>query len=766
MSDITSRLIVGLVDRLTGPSRAISSAVGRLNAAAAANAARMNAARGAMVDAAGMGYVLAQSLTAPIKAAINFESSMSDIAKVVNFESPAAFKQMGLDIRKMSMEIPVAADGLAQIVAAAGQSGIATNELMKFTEMAAKVGVAWDISAGDAGQAMAELKTALGRSLKDTGLLADAINHLGNNSAASAPQILDVVRSVAPSASQFGMTAEHVAALGAAMTGAGFGADVAATSILNVGRALTKGASATPKTNKAFKSIGLNAKAVAKSMQVDAMGTLQDVLKRINKLPSALRASTISEIFGNEARALAPLISNGNLLADTLALVSDEAKYAGSANAEFAIASKRTANAIQGFKNRVNDLAISVGDALLPALNGILDKIGPIVTDISDLARRFPVATQAIVGITSAFIALRIAVTALRFAGLFAFGSVLSAGIGALGGASAILTGVSSGLTALGAAVATVSAPALLAIGAGLAVIGGAGTYLWAKWDRISSIVTGVARALGDELKPVIDLLQPVLDHFAPSFEAIGDGAKWAWEQVKELSSWLGSIFAKEDLTRQHEMVVEDNAFAVTKKIVAAFKEGGKALFDAGAEMIQSLWDGMVSKVEAMIEWVKTIPARIRDNITTDLTGTIKGLLGYGDSSEPSGGSTTTTTSSEPVISGHRARGGPVKAGHTYEVNEKGRELFTPGRSGVISTNEAYNAAAAGSAAARGGQARAGSKTVTISPTISPTINIHTQATGSDPQALARDISDKVGDYLIGRLEGACGFALEDGTYT
>ena len=37
---------------------------------------------------------------------------------------------------------------------------------------------------------------------------------------------------------------------------------------------------------------------------------------------------------------------------------------------------------------------------------------------------------------------------------------------------------------------------------------------------------------------------------------------------------------------------------------------------------------------------------------------------------------------------GERANGGPVTGGRSYLVGERGPELFTPGRSGMITSNE------------------------------------------------------------------------------
>ncbi|MFX8813214.1 phage tail tape measure protein, partial [Acinetobacter baumannii] len=82
--------------------------------------------------------------------------------------------------------LPMAAKDIAAIVAAGGQSGIAKNELLGFAESAVKMGVAFDISAQESGQAMAEMRTAFKMSQTEVVSLADKINYLGNNTPAAA----------------------------------------------------------------------------------------------------------------------------------------------------------------------------------------------------------------------------------------------------------------------------------------------------------------------------------------------------------------------------------------------------------------------------------------------------------------------------------------------------------------------------------------------------------------------------------------------------
>ena len=71
-----------------------------------------------MFDAVALGATLA----APIKAAIDFESAMADVRKVVNFDTPDGLQKLGETLKIMSREIPLSSAGLAQIAASGGQS--------------------------------------------------------------------------------------------------------------------------------------------------------------------------------------------------------------------------------------------------------------------------------------------------------------------------------------------------------------------------------------------------------------------------------------------------------------------------------------------------------------------------------------------------------------------------------------------------------------------------------------------------------------------
>lgn len=338
-----------------------------------------------------------QGVQGTVGAAIGFESAFADVKKVVNGTSQQleSFRQ---DILGLSKEMPITASGFAEIYAAAGQSGIANEELKTFAKTVAQVSTAWDVPVKETGQALAEIKTQLHLGVAQVGLFADALNHLSNNSAANAPKLLEFTNRVASQGEMFGFTAEQSLAFGGAMIAAGAESEVAATSFRNMGNALTAAGTASKSKRDAFKRIGLDANKTAKSMQKNALQTTLDVIDRIQQLPEWERISIARGLFGDEARALMPLINNSGELRRQLGLVSSEANYAGSAVNEYGVRAKTTANQLQLVRNNLAALGIQIGDRMLPAINRALSGVLGIFSTLGERVTVFDKIGTAIQG--------------------------------------------------------------------------------------------------------------------------------------------------------------------------------------------------------------------------------------------------------------------------------------------------------------------------------------------------------------------------------
>ncbi|MBB1093871.1 phage tail tape measure protein [Rhodopseudomonas palustris] len=710
MGTLTSKLILELIDRMTGPAKRANAALTALTAAQARNSAMLAATSQKLFVATAAAYGLAKGIGAPIKAAMDFESAMADVKKVVDFDTPDGLKKLSNEILDMSKRIPIAATGLAQITAAAGSAGMKEGELTAFTEMVAKLATAFDMTAGDAGEAMAKIKTGLGYTVAQTSALADAMNLLSNNMAAKAPQIIDFMKRVGVQGKQYGFSATQTAALGAAMIAAGAESEVAATSFRNLGRALTKADNVSKDTEAAFKKLGLTSMGVTKAMQKNAVGTFKEVIKRIGKLPKHLQASVLSQIFGDEARAIAPLIDNVKLLDDAIGMVASDTKYLGSAEKEFQARTETTANAVQLFKNRLNVLSITIGSALLPSVNDAMLAMHPFVEKITRFAKDNPALTKALVMTTAGLVGLRVAGLAAKLALGWMWGGALAFAKGAL--------------IAIGVAGAPVSIV--------LAAIGAAAVYVYTHWDEVLALWEKLKKPWQDLRSEIEKTRQAMAGPWSQLPEKMGStGAQIAgpWSNLgAELSATWDMITSKFSglggkLAETWKMISEPMVAAIGE-LAGKIKSSASVLYDAGVTLISQLWEGMKAKVHELLGWAAGIASRIRSAFAGASAGAAAG-----------GGA--------PAVAGARAAGGPVRGGSTYLVGEHGPELWRAPASGRIENSlDTVRAIRATALAGTAGRAGGGA---TINAPISMTVNA---APGQSTEAIAAAVERKLSEKL------------------
>lgn len=333
----------------------------------------------AIASAAWGALKIGEFVTDSVQAAVDFESAMADVAKVVdglrdeNGNLTDSYYAMSDSIVQMSKDIPMAAEDLAAITASAGTAGIAAEELTAFTETAAKMGVAFDTTADQAGDWMAKWRTSFSMGQEEVTALADQINYLSNNSASTASEISTIVTAVGPLGDVAGISAAQIAALGSTMVGVGVQQDVAATGIRKLATTMVAGSSATKAQATVLQQLGLDATEMAQRMQTDAEGAILTFLEAVSKLPEAEQAAALKNYFGQESvGAIAPLLTNLDVLRERFEMVADAQLYAGSMDAEYAARAATTANNIQLYENRIAALKIQIGNYLLPVVNKVL----------------------------------------------------------------------------------------------------------------------------------------------------------------------------------------------------------------------------------------------------------------------------------------------------------------------------------------------------------------------------------------------------------
>ena len=373
-----------------------------------------------------MGVIAAVgTVVMPIKVAMDFESSMAEVRKVVDFDTPQQFKQMGDDLLQMTHRIPMTGRELAQIAASGGRLGIARKDIANFTETVSKMSVAFDMAAEEAGDSMAKLANVYEIPIAQIGRLGDAINHLSNSSPAKAENIINSLERVGGVAKQFGLTELQTASLANAFISLGRRPEVAATAINGM---LTKLATADRQGKKfqtALKAIGTSAQELKANIAKNGEQALVDFLKQLNKLPKADQMGTLVDLFGleyaDDVAVLAGSVETYEKSIRALKETGSDGKplFAGSMDKEFAARSATTANNVQLLKNQLMHLAISIGSVMLPAVHSLVAGLKPWVDYFIRLSEAHPELVQNVYKLIAALVGFKAGSLIARY--LFSF---------------------------------------------------------------------------------------------------------------------------------------------------------------------------------------------------------------------------------------------------------------------------------------------------------------------------------------------------------
>ncbi len=738
--DLNISMILKFVDQVTAPAgpalRTIEKIgqstrdVGRAgvewsNKQLQANKARQDALRGEAVETAGLAFALYQAL----KPSIQFEKSMAGVKKVLDFDKPDGLKLLGDDILALTTDdrLPMAAQGIAEIIEAAGQAGVVNKalpdaeerrQLIEFATAAAKMGVAFDISAEASGEAMAQWRKSLKLSQKDALLLGDAVNHLSNNMNAKAPAIVDIIRRQGAVAMTAGLAETEVAALAAAILSGGASQEVAATGLKNFTNALVKGEAMTKAQRSVMKLLGIDAVELSKRMQVDAKGGIIAVVEALAKLPKHMQNAAIGKLFGEEAKgAITPLLTNLDLLKEAFGLVSDEVKFAGAMQKEYETQSKTTANSLIITKNFLTALAVTAGTIVLPELNELLATIMPIIGAITEWAAANPELVSMLFKAVAALIAFKIASLALRWTLFSAVGGVLNlikwvSYIPLVFGNSMVL------FARFGALIAWVAKGPISLLLNALRLV--AAAVIANPIGLIIASIAALAYVVYDNWGSIVDWLTTKISDVETAFdEGLLNGV------FKAMAEFNPFTLAFEGL------------MGLVSYISTAFL--GIDLGEAGKKMIHSLWKGTTLVVGQM---VAAISAKLSGIIPDWMKSAWNWVASDGENNSKAPG---------------RDAGGPVRAGMPYWVGERQAELFVPGTSGNILPTRAVKAMLAAGAVSSGVTATPSfadiSSRIDKRPQITSTANTQNHsrsievgqivinpAPGADPEAIAREV--------------------------
>lgn len=336
------------------------------------------------------GAAMSVLITAPIVAgmaigisnAVSFETAFSNVKRTVE-ATPAEFARLEQGIRDMAKEMPYAREELALIMSEAGKFGVATEDLLEFTTLAAQFGTAVNMPAGQAAEMVQRLINILGTPASETENFFSSIVGLGNDMPTTEANIISMATRLAQIGSVANVSEGDVLGMAAGLSSLGIRAEMGGSAMARVFYKIDELVNNGGADLEAFtKQFGLTKEAFAAKWESDPTGAVTDFLRGVQglseegaNLPSILKEFNLGEI-----RVRDTILRSAQGL-DTwekgIRLGNDAYEDGTALSEEYNKKADTTAAKWQMLKNRASDVALTLGQSLLPILLDVFDVLLP-----------------------------------------------------------------------------------------------------------------------------------------------------------------------------------------------------------------------------------------------------------------------------------------------------------------------------------------------------------------------------------------------------
>ncbi len=472
---------------------------------------------------------------AAVKTAADFDSAMSQVA-AVSGATGKDFDTLRNKAREMGAKTKFSATEAAEAMNYMAMAGWKTEDMLDGIEGVMNLAAASGEDLATTSDIVTDALTAFGLSAKDSGHFADILAAASSNANTNVSMMGETFKYCAPIAGALGFSAEDTAEAIGLMTNAGIKSSQAGTALRTIMNNL---AGDVKISGKAIGDITIATTNADGSMR-DLSDILADCRSAFGNLTESEKAQAAESLVGKNAMSgFLALMNAGQGDIDKLSSAIDNCD--GSAEKMAMTMQNNLAGQLTILKSQLQELAISFGDILMPAIRSIVSNLQGFVDKLNgmDEGTKRTIVTIALL-VASIGPLLVIIGTAISKIGVAMQGFVkLANGISKLKIAIQGGTGV---LGKLGAALGGISAP-VLAVVAVIAVLVAAFVHLWktnegfrdaiiGTWNRIKDTISGFCQgivdrlnALGFQFTDIVDVLKTVWDGFcqvlAPIFEGV-----------------------------------------------------------------------------------------------------------------------------------------------------------------------------------------------------------------------------------------------------
>jgi len=555
-----------------------------------------------------------------IKSSIDWEQALAGVAKTTNM-SGSELNKMGNEITKMSNTMPFAATEIAGVAEAAGQLGIKKQDITSFTRTMMNLGVATNLTADEAATEFARFANAANMPIKDVDRLGSTVVALGNSTATTEKEIVEMAQRLAGAGAQAGFSSDEIMSVSAAMSSVGIEAEAGGTAMTQIWNKMTKAVAEGGDTLDSFaKTAGVSGKEFAQiwennpskalSMFVKGLGETEGGAKGVLK---ALDDVGIKGI--READTIRRMANNHQVLDKALKTGSEGWKENSALTNEANIRYETMGSKLKMLKNTFINFARTIGDAVAPIVSFLADKLTGLFEHLQGTSNATKIAIAAFTLLGAAIPPLIVAtgVLAHSIVGISEAMTLLNATKGGAkffslfdGGIKGILPKIGQLLTKIpliGGLMTALTGPVGIAVAA-IAGIGTAFVVAYKKSETFRNIVNSV-------IDPVIN-----------SFKKMWNVVKSIFNAMKQLLS--GNFLPTLDLLSK--IMPKETATKLTMRLLQIrqlFVDAFNSIFNFAKEIGKKLTDFWAKNGDTVIQALKNI-----GNFFVDFFVYLKELIG------------------------------------------------------------------------------------------------------------------------------------------
>lgn len=637
---------------------------------------------------------------AAVKTAADFDTSMSKVA-AVSGATGDDLDALRDKAREMGAKTKFSASEAADAMNYMAMAGWKTEDMLEGIEGIMNLAAASGEDLATTSDIVTDALTAFGLSAQDSGHFADILAAASSNANTNVSMMGETFKYCAPIAGALGFSAEDTAQAICLMANAGIKGSQAGTALRTIMNNLT---GEIKLSGKALGDVTIQTTNADGSMRA-LSDILADCRGAFSQLSESEQAAAAEALVGKNAMSgflalmnagegdIDKLSSAIDSCSDTFVKTVDGAiipmsqaleegidwieEYNGVSEQMAAVMQDNLSGQLTILKSQLQELAISFGEMLMPAIRAIISKIQAFVDKLNNMSESQRKAVLTIGLIVAALGPLLVILgTVISKVGAAMQGFVkLATGVKKLGVAVKAGTGV---FGKLGAALGGISGP-VLAIVAVVAVLIAAFKHLWdtneefrnaitAIWEgiisKISAFCQGIVdrlNALGFDFSSIVDVLKSLWDglcqFLAPVFEAAFNvvstvlGAvldvitglldvfiglftgNWSqlWDGVKEIFSGVwdaitGLFDTALNLLKSLASTVFGWFGTTWEEVWTGVKSFFETIWNGITTFFSDVWNGIVSTVTAQINAVKTVVTTVFTAVKTTVSTIWNGI--------------------------------------------------------------------------------------------------------------------------------------------